>query len=312
MTAGEGSSALTSVVARGRQVSPVKRVLRLARSKPLSAFGAVVILLLVLTAVFADVVAPYDPLKINSGQALKSPGSAARVLADGTRPPPFLLGTDDKGRDVLSRILHGSRVSLWVGFLSVGIGTLGGTVIGLISGFLGGKPDLIVQRFVDALQAMPGLIFAMAIVSVLGPSTTNTFIAIGVILIPSASRIVRGATMSVRNNMYIEAARAMGATQARILLQHVLPNVMAPIIIIASVAVGGAILTESSLAFLGLGTPLPAPSWGNMLSGVGRVRLEQQPWLAFFPGLAISIVVFSFNMFGDGIRDVLDPRLRGR
>ena len=312
MTAGEGSSALTSVVARGRQVSPVKRVLRLARSKPLSAFGAVVILLLVLTAVFADVVSPYDPLKINAGQALKSPGSPARVLADGTQPPPFFLGTDDKGRDVLSRILHGSRVSLWVGFLSVGIGTLGGTVIGLISGFLGGKPDLIVQRFVDALQAMPGLIFAMAIVSVLGPSTTNTFIAIGVILIPSASRIVRGATMSVRNNMYIEAARAMGATQARILLQHVLPNVMAPIIIIASVAVGGAILTESSLAFLGLGTPLPAPSWGNMLSGVGRVRLEQQPWLAFFPGLAISIVVFSFNMFGDGIRDVLDPRLRGR
>ena len=312
MTAREGSSVLTPVVARGRQVSPVRRFLSLARRKPLSAFGAVVILLLVLTAVFADVVAPYDPLKINSGQALKSPGSAARVLADGTRPPPFLLGTDDKGRDVLSRILHGSRVSLWVGFLSVGIGTLGGTVIGLISGFLGGKPDLIVQRFVDALQAMPGLIFAMAIVSVLGPSTTNTFIAIGVILIPSASRIVRGATMSVRNNMYIEAARAMGATQARILLQHVLPNVMAPIIIIASVAVGGAILTESSLAFLGLGTPLPAPSWGNMLSGVGRVRLEQQPWLAFFPGLAISIVVFSFNMFGDGIRDVLDPRLRGR
>ena len=312
MTAREGSSVLTPVVARGRQVSPVRRFLSLARRKPLSAFGAVVILLLVLTAVFADVVSPYDPLKINAGQALKSPGSAARVLADGTRPPPFLLGTDDKGRDVLSRILHGSRVSLWVGFLSVGIGTLGGTVIGLISGFLGGKPDLIVQRFVDALQAMPGLIFAMAIVSVLGPSTTNTFIAIGVILIPSASRIVRGATMSVRNNMYIEAARAMGASQARILLQHVLPNVMAPIIIIASVAVAGGILTESSLAFLGLGTPLPAPSWGNMLSGVGRVRLEQQPWLAFFPGLAISIVVFSFNMLGDGIRDVLDPRLRGR
>lgn len=312
MTAREGSSALTSVVARGRHVSPVMRVLHLARRKPLSAFGAVVILLLVLTAVFADVVAPYDPIKINSGQSLKSPGSLARVLADGTQPPPFVLGTDDKGRDVLSRIIHGSRISLWVGFLSVGIGTLGGTVVGLISGFLGGKPDLIIQRFVDALQAMPGLLFAMAIVSVLGPSTTNTFIAIGVIIIPGASRIVRGATMSVRSNMYIEAARAMGATQTRLLLQHVLPNVMAPIIVIASVAVGSAILTESSLAFLGLGTPLPAPSWGNMLSGTGRVRLEQQPWLAFFPGMAISIVVFSFNMLGDGIRDVLDPRLRGR
>ncbi|MBI2885647.1 MAG: ABC transporter permease [Chloroflexi bacterium] len=287
-------------------------MLTLARRKPLSAIGAVVVAILILTAAFADVISPYDPIKVNTGQSLKAPMTAARPTANQPQPPPFILGTDDKARDVLSRIIHGSRVSLWVGILSVGIGTLGGTLIGLVSGYLGGKSDLIIQRFVDALQAMPGLIFAMAIVSVLGPSTTNTFIAIGIILIPSASRIVRGATLSIKNNMYVDAARAMGATQMRILRGHVLPNVMAPIIVIASVAVGGAILTESSLSFLGLGTQAPDPSWGSMLSGTGRARLEQQPWLAFFPGMAISLVVFSFNMLGDGLRDVLDPRLRGR
>lgn len=291
--------------------SATLRVLRVAARKPLSTLGALVIVALVFTAVFADVVAPHDPIRVYSGQALRPPGTTARATADGTQPAGFILGTDDKGRDVFSRIVHGSRISLWIGFLSVAIGTLGGTIIGITSGYLGGKPDLIIQRFVDALQAMPGLIFAMAIVAVLGPGTTNTFIAIGVILIPGASRIVRGATLAVRNNVYVEAARAMGARDSSILWRHILPNVMAPIIVIASIAVGGAILTESSLAFLGLGTQPPDPSWGSMLSGSGRARLEQQPWLAFFPGLAISLVVFAFNILGDGIRDVLDPRLRG-
>jgi len=280
-------------------------------TKPLSAFGAVVILVLVLTAVFAGTLAPYDPVKINSGQALKPPGTVARVLADGTQPPSFVLGTDDKGRDILSRIIYGSRISLWVGFLSVVIGTFGGSLIGLVSGYLGGTVDLIIQRFVDALQALPGLIFALAIVSVLGPGTTTTFIAIGIILVPGASRIVRGATMAVASYSYIDAARAMGAKRTRILFGHVLPNVVAPIIVIASVTLGSAILTESALAFLGLGTQPPDPSWGSMLSGPGRSRLEQAPWIAFFPGLAISVVVFSFNVLGDGLRDLLDPRLRG-
>jgi peptide/nickel transport system permease protein len=297
----QGQASATGLApVRFRRTAPLwLRMARLARRKPLGAAGLIVIVLLVFTAIFADVVAPYDPIKIHPGQSLKAPGT---VWSEGI----FLLGTDDRGRDVLSRIIHGSRISLQVGFMAVGLGITLGSIVGLISGFLGGTFDLIAQRFVDALQAMPGLIFAMAVVAVLGPGTTNVFLAIGINLAPRPARVVRGAVLSIKQNMYVEAARALGATNARILLQHIFPNVTAPIIILASVTLGTAILTESSLSFLGLGTVPPDPSWGSMLSGTGRARL------AFFPGFAISIVVFSFNMLGDALRDLLDPKLRGR
>lgn len=270
------------------------------KRKPLGAASAGLIALLVLTAFLADFLAPYDPLAARPEIRLASPGWEH----------PF--GTDDIGRDVLSRIIYGSRISLWVGLLAVGIGTVFGTIIGLISGYWEGWPDLILQRVMDAVMAIPALILALAIVSVLTPSTTNAMLAIAVVIIPGNSRIVRGAVLSAKQNMYVEAAQALGCQHVRIIMSHILPNVTAPILIIASIWLGNAILIEASLSFLGLGTQPPTPSWGLMLSSTGRAFMEQAPWLAIFPGLAISLAVFGFNLFGDTLRDAWDPKLRGR
>jgi peptide/nickel transport system permease protein len=270
------------------------------RRKPLGSASASLIALLVLTALLADVLAPYDPLAARPEIRLAAPGWAH----------PF--GTDDIGRDVFSRIIYGSRISLWVGLLAVGIGTVAGTVIGLISGYWEGWLDLILQRVMDAVMAIPALILALAIVSVLTPSTTNAMLAIAVVIIPGNSRIVRGAVLSAKQNMYVEAAQALGCRHCRIILSHILPNVTAPILIIASIWLGNAILIEASLSFLGLGTQPPTPSWGLMLSSTGRAFMEQAPWLAIFPGLAISLAVLGFNLFGDTLRDAWDPKLRGR
>ncbi len=270
------------------------------KRKPLGAAAASIILLIVSAAVFADVLAPYDPLFTHPEIRLAPPGWQH----------PF--GTDDIGRDVFSRIIYGARISLWVGLLAVGIGTVAGTIIGLICGYWEGQLDLVLQRFMDALMAIPGLILALAIVSVLTPNTTNAMLAIAVVIIPGNSRIVRGAVLSAKQNQYVEAARALGCGHLRMIVSHILPNVTAPILIIASIWLGNAIFIEASLSFLGLGTQPPTPSWGLMLSSTGRAFMEQAPWLAIFPGLAISLAVLGFNLFGDTLRDVWDPKLRGR
>ena len=283
----------------GEQVSRAGALWATIKRKPLGIASAVLIALLVLTAIFAEALSPYDPLAAQPEIRLAPPSWAH----------PF--GTDDIGRDVLSRIIYGSRISLWVGLLAVGIGTLAGMVVGLVSGYWEGRTDLILQRVMDAVQAIPGLILALAIVSVLTPSTTNAMLAIAVVIIPGNSRIVRGAVLSAKQNRYVEAAQALGCRHLHIIGLHILPNVTAPIMVVATLGLGVAILAESSLSFLGFGVPPPTPSWGAMLSGSGRTYMLQAPWMAVFPGIAISLAVFGFNMLGDALRDLLDPRLRG-
>ena len=281
-------------------VSRLRSLWNVMRRKPLGMASALLLLVLVLTAIFADVLAPYDPLEARPEIRLQAP----------SRAHPF--GTDDIGRDVLSRVVYGSRISLWVGLLAVGIGTFAGMIIGLACGYWEGRLDIVLQRVMDAIQAIPGLVLALAIVSVLKPSTTNAMLAIAVVIIPGNSRIVRGSVLSAKQNRYVEAAQALGCRQLKIVLTHILPNVTAPILVIASIWLGNAILIEASLSFLGLGTQPPIPSWGLMLSSTGRAFMEQAPWLAIFPGMAISLAVFGFNLFGDTLRDAWDPKLRRR
>lgn len=278
---------------------------RLVRRKPLGAVSGAIILGLVVVAVLAPVLAPRDPYAFN----LNERGLPIRMQAPSAA---FPLGTDPLGRDVLSRIVYGARVSLVVGFASVIIGTLVGTVLGLVSGYWEGRLDQVIQRGVDTAMAIPGIVLALAVMSVLGQSLTNIIIVIALVIAPGASRIVRGTVLAVKEHAFIDAARALGATPARVVGRHVLPNVLAPILVIATVWLGNAIVIEAALSFLGLGTPPPTPTWGGMLSGEGRRNLETAPYLAIFPGMAISIVVLAFNMLGDALRDVLDPRLRIR
>jgi len=280
------------------QVSRIRALWAVIKRKPLGMVSAGLIIVLVLTAIFANVLAPYDPLAAQPEIRLAPPSWAH----------PF--GTDDIGRDVLSRVIYGSRISLWVGLLAVGIGTSVGMIVGLVSGYWEGRLDLMLQRVMDALMTIPGLILALAIVSVLRPSTTNAMLAIAMVIIPGNSRVVRGAVLSAKQNRFVEAAQAIGCRDYRIIASHILPNVTAPILILASIWLGNAILIEASLSFLGVGTQPPTPSWGLMLSSTGRAFMEQAPWLAFFPGLAISLAVFGFNLFGDTLRDAWDPKLR--
>jgi ABC-type dipeptide/oligopeptide/nickel transport system permease subunit len=280
------------------QVSRWYALWHVMKRKPLGLAAAGLIAIIVLTAIFADVLAPYDPLAAQPEIRLAAPSWAH----------PF--GTDDIGRDVLSRVIYGSRISLWVGLLAVGIGTCVGMVVGLVSGYWEGRLDLVLQRFMDAMMTIPGLILALAVVSVLTPSTTNAMLAIAMVIIPGNSRVVRGAVLSAKQNRFVEAAQAIGCKDFRIIVTHILPNVTAPILILASIWLGNAILIEASLSFLGVGTQPPTPSWGLMLSSTGRAFMEQAPWLAIFPGLAISLSVFGFNLFGDTLRDAWDPKLR--
>jgi peptide/nickel transport system permease protein len=279
-------------------ISRTRALLTALKRKPLGAASAALLVTIVFTAIFAEVLAPYDPLATQPEIRLAAP----------SWEHPF--GTDDIGRDVLSRVIHGARISLWVGLLAVGIGTAAGMVIGLLCGYCEGRVDLIFQRVMDAIQAIPALVLALAIVSVLRPNTTNAMIAIAMVIIPGNSRIVRGAVMSAKQNRYVEAAQAIGCRHPRIILGHILPNVTAPILVIASIWLGNAILIEATLSFLGVGTQPPTPSWGLMLSSTGRAFMEQAPWLAIFPGLAISLAVLGFNLFGDTLRDAWDPKLR--
>jgi ABC-type dipeptide/oligopeptide/nickel transport system permease subunit len=264
----------------------------------------VIILVLIVTAVFAPLVAPYNPLVPAPLDRLQPPSRA------------HLFGTDDIGRDVFSRVVFGGRVSLQVGILTVLLGTFAGAAIGLVSGYWSGWLDIGVQRLLDSLQSIPGLLLALVVAAVVGTGTVKginlAVVPIAVILIPINARVVRSAVLSVREHQYIEAARVLGCADGRIMLRHILPNVVAPILILASIYIGTAIIVEASLSFLGLGTSPPTPSWGSMLSKQGLVYMEQAPWLAVFPGLAITVTVLAFNLLGDALRDTWDPRLRGR
>ena len=286
------------VVARPLSWEGLGAVWALARRKPLGAAGAVIVLALIVLALAAPIVAPYDYREQSRANLLKPPSVAH----------PF--GTDNLGRDIFSRVLFGAQTSLYVGLVAVGVGTTVGSVIGLISGYAGGRVDLLLQRLMDLVLAFPTLILAIATVAMLGPTTTNVVVAMAIVFTPTANRVVRGSVLAEKENQYVEAARAIGCGGTRIAFRHLLPNVMAPIIVIASTSLGTAILVESSLSFLGLGPPPPAPTWGAMLSVGSRSFFEQAPWMAIFPGLAISLAIFGFNLLGDALRDLLDPRLR--
>lgn len=279
-----------------RYVSVIRRF---ARTQPLGFVSALVFLAVVVLALGADVLAPYDPLAPNIVERLQGPSSA------------HWFGTDDIGRDVLSRVIYGSRVSLLVGISTVIIGVGLGTTVGIGSGFLGGVTDVVVQRFLDALMSIPGLILALTVASVLGAGTMNSILPIAVVIIPINARVVRSVTLSLKERQFVEASIVAGCSSFRVMWRHVLPNTLAPVFVLASIWLGNAIIIEASLSFLGLGTPPPDPSWGNMLSGSGRAYLERAPWIAIFPGLAITTVVLSMNLLGDSLRDALDPRLRG-
>ena len=272
---------------------------RLVREKPLGLLGAVIIVLFVLVSIFADQLAPDPEQRQDVTRSLQ--GSSAE----------HLLGTDHIGRDFLSRNIYGARLSLLVGFAATAVAVLVATAVGGLSGFVGGRLDLVTQRFVDAWLAFPGLLLLMTVMSIVGTGALQIIIVLGLVSGIGSSRVIRGAVIGVKENAYFQAAQAVGSPTWRTVLRHVLPNVMAPIIIIFSITIGGVIITEASLSFLGFGLPLSVPSWGGLLSREGRRYMQVAPWLAMWPGIFLTIVVYSFNMFGDAVRDLLDPRLRG-
>jgi peptide/nickel transport system permease protein len=272
---------------------------RFCRKKPLGAAGGVIMLAIVLTALFADQLQTYDPIATDSVNTLAPPGRE------------HLLGSDHLGRDIYSRIVHGARVSLIVGLSSTLLGSILGGVIGLLSGYAGGKTDLVTQRVMDILQGLPLLVLALVMSASLGPSVQNVVIAISIPIIPRAARVIRSSVLSIREMQYVEAARAIGLRHLRIAFRHILPNTVGPFIVLCTAQLGSAILVEAALSFLGLGVPEPYPSWGRMLSVSAAEYAQKAPWLVMFPGLAISLAVFGSNLLGDALRDTLDPRLRG-
>ena len=278
----------------------VDLLVRLVRTKPLGTACGVVVLALILVAVFADVLAPYPYDEIRLMEILEPPSAR------------HLLGTDNVGRDFLSRIIHGARVSLLVGLAATTISVVVAVLVGGVTGFLGGKLDLVVQRFVDAWIAFPGLLLLLTLMSVLGRGVLQIILVLGISGgIGSGSRVVRSAVIAIKENVYFEAGDAIGSTTWRMLTRHVLPNIAPPIIIIFSISIGGYILSAAALSFLGFGLPPDVPDWGGMLSREGRTYMEAAPRLALWPGLCLTLVVYSLNMFGDALRDLLDPRLRG-
>ena len=270
----------------------------LIRRYPLGAAGAVIVVVFVLAALLANVVATFDPTSTNARSSLAPPGSV------------YWLGADFMGRDVYSRIVHGARISLAVSVGATALGCAVGVIVGLMSGYLGGWVDLVVQRIMDIMQALPLLVMALVMAASLGPSLQNTIIAISIALVPNIARVIRSSTLSLREQPFVEAARATGMSELRIAVRHVLPNTLAPLIVLATAQLGSAILTEASLSFLGLGVPEPHPSWGRMLSESAAEYIRTAPWLVIFPGIAISLSVFGTNLLGDALRDMLDPRER--
>jgi peptide/nickel transport system permease protein len=275
-----------------------KGVIEFSRRKPLGAAGGVTMAALILVAVLAPLIAPFDPEEahielIHSGPSME-----------------LALGGDQLGRDILSRLFYGARISLFVGLLSVGIGISLGSLLGVVSAYFGGKFDLIVQRVVDSLLAFPAIILALALMAVLGSSVTNIIIALCIVLAPGSIRTVRSQALSIKEMDYVLAARAIGSSDFRIILRHMVPNCFAIFIILATITLGFAIIVESSLSFLGVGVPPNVPTWGGMLADAAVSDIQTAPWLSIFPGIAISLAVFGVNLLGDAMRDVLDPRLR--
>ncbi len=272
---------------------------RLWRDKPLGTVGGIVLLLFLVVGIFAPWIAPYDFNEIAPIDRMQSPSWA------------HWFGTDNLGRDVLSRCIFGAQLSVIIGCSAAALATLISAVVGIVSGYFGGKVDMAVQRVVDAWMSFPDLIVLIVVVSVLGPGMPQIIFTLGLLLGIGGSRIVRSAVVSVREHMYVHAAQSIGAGTLRILWRHVLPNVLPPIIVLFTTRVGSVILAESGRSFLGLGVPPPAPTWGSMLSGSGRTYMFQGPWLALAPGLCLTAVVYATNVFGDALRDLLDPRMRG-
>jgi peptide/nickel transport system permease protein len=266
--------------------------------RPLGGAGAAIILLMIIAALLANFLSPYDPLENDYGAMFQAPGAR------------HWLGTDSFGRDVLSRILYGSRTALWVGFCSSLFGTTIGALIGASCAYFGGKIDLLMQRLMDILLSFPLIVLALVVVAVLGSGVWNVILAISIPMIPRAALVVRSSALALRQMLFIEAALILGASHWRIISRHMLPNVMAPYLIMLTAFLGQAILLEASLSFLGLGVAEPAAAWGLMLRGAAVEFAERAPWMALFPGLAISLAVFAFNVFGDSLRDALDPKLR--
>ena len=280
--------------------SLLARLARLARKQPLGAAGALVVVVMVIAAIFAPWLSPFDPTANNFEFMHQAPDAT------------YWLGTDQFGRDLLSRIIYGARTALIVGFVSAFIGGTLGLVLGVASAYFGGRFDLIFQRVMDVFMAFPLIIMALAVVSIFGTGVQNVIIAITIPFIPRCARVVRSSALALRDIPYIDAARAMGYSHTRIILRHMVPNVMAPYLIMITAFVGQAILLEASLSYLGLGVQEPTPAWGLMLQGGAEEYAESAPWIAIFPGLAITLAVFGFNLFGDAVRDALDPKLRSQ
>jgi len=274
-------------------------LIRLVKEKPLGTVGGIITLLLLLTGIFADFLAPYGMNECWVGDFLTPPSAK------------FWFGTDNLGRDIFSRVIFGARISVIVGLAGSTIATILSLIIGVVSGYIGGKLDLIVQRFVDAWMCLPSLILMMIVISMVGGGMLQVILVLGLMWGVIGSRIIRSAVIGIKENVYVQAAEAIGCSTTRILIRHILPNIMAPTIILFSIRVPNVILVEASLSFLGFGIPPPVPSWGGMLSGTGRAYMFRAPWLAIWSGLALAMVVYGINLFGDAVRDLLDPRLRG-
>lgn len=279
--------------------SLVARTTRFLRKQPLGSIGLLIVIVMVLTAVFAPLMSSFNPIENSLESMLQAPGT------------PFLLGTDEFGRDVLTRIMYGARTALTVGLVSAFVGSTIGLVLGVASAYFGGTFDLIFQRIMDVFMAFPLIIMALAVVAIFGTGVQNVILAITIPFIPRCARVVRSSALAIREIPYIDAARANGFSNTRIILRHMVPNVMAPYLIMLTASVGQAILLEASLSFLGLGVQEPTPAWGLMLRNA-QDYIESAPWVAIWPGVAITLAVFGFNIFGDALRDALDPRLRSQ
>lgn len=288
-----------AVLAAPQSHKPAGFLVRLFRDKPLGAAGGVLMLLFLVIGIFGPWIAPFGFNEISP--------------ADRLLPPSWehWFGTDNLGRDVLSRCIHGAQLSVIIGCTAAALATLISSLLGIVSGYFGGRLDLVTQRFVDAWMSFPDLVILIVVVSVVGPGMWQIIATLGLLLGIAGSRIVRSAVIGAREHMYVHAAQSIGAKAPRILWRHILPNVLPPIIVLFTTRVGTVILAESGLSFLGLGVPPPAPSWGSMLSGSGRTYMFQGPWLALAPGLCLTAVVYATNVFGDALRDLLDPRMRG-
>lgn len=276
------------------------QLIDLIRRQPLASAGGLVVLIMIFASIFANFLTPYDPEAASWVNQLTPPSAE------------FWLGTDAFGRDILTRIIFGARTALFVGFTAAFVGATSGLILGVASAYFGGRFDIICQRLVDIVMAFPLIVLALAVVATLGASTVNVIIAITIPFIPQCARVVRSSALAIREIPYVDAARALGFSHTRIIMKHMIPNVMAPYLIMLTTFVGQAILLEASLSYLGMGVQEPTPAWGLMLQGGAEEFAESAPWVPIFPGLAITIAVFGFNLFGDGLRDVLDPRLRSR